>query len=140
VSAAAAGLTVPAGTRIVVRTIGMASTRSSHLNDMISAVVDVPVVVGARIVIPRGAAASLRVAGMDEGISLSLAGVAIGGRQYPPSADTYSFDGSAGGKPKKGVLGRVGGLVHKKHGESAAVVVPPETRLSFTLSAALEIP
>jgi eukaryotic-like serine/threonine-protein kinase len=131
-------VTVPAGTRITVRTIGMASTRSSKLGDAISAAVDSPIVVGARIAIPRGTDASLRVASMDDGISLALSTLSIGGRQFTLTADTYSNDGS--GK-KKGVLGRVGGLVRKKKPEGGeAVVIPPESRLTFTLAAPLDLP
>jgi hypothetical protein len=116
----------------------MASTRSSKLGDAISAAVDSPIVVGARIAIPRGTDASLRVASMDDGISLALSTLSIGGRQFTLTADTYSNDGS--GK-KKGVLGRVGGLVRKKKPEGGeAVVIPPESRLTFTLAAPLDLP
>jgi hypothetical protein len=139
VPAAAAGLTVPAGTRITVRTTGMASTHSSTPGEAISAVVDVSVTVGSRIAIPRGAGATLRVTGMDEGIALKLSTLVVGGRQFSLSADTINYELAPGGKQKKGVLGRVGGLVHKKHGEEG-LVIPPESRLTFTLAAPLELP
>ena len=119
--APAAPVTIPAGTKIAIRTIGMASTRSSKLGDTVSASVDAPVAVGARVALPRGADAVLRIANMDEGLSLKLSTVSVGGRQYAVSADTYEYVGG-GNKPKES--GRVGGLVHKKRkeGGEAAVV------------------
>jgi hypothetical protein len=117
----------------------MASTHSSTPGEAISAVVDVSVAVGSRIAIPRGALATLRVAGMDEGIALKLSTLVVSGRQFALNADTINYEPAPGGKAKKGVLGRVGGLVHKKHGEEG-VVIPPESRLTFTLAAPLELP
>ena len=75
---------------------------------------------------------------MEEGLSLKLSTVMVGGRQYAVSADTYEYEGGA--KPKKGVLGRVGGLVHKKRGEGGeAAVIAPGSRLTFTLTQPMEV-
>ena len=132
-------VTIPAGTKITVRIIGTASTRSSKLGDPVSASVDAPVMVGARMVLPRGADAGLRVANMDDGISLNLATVNVRGRQYAVNADTFEYEGG-GSKQKKGVLGRVGGLVHKKRGEGGeASVIAPGSRLTFTLTQPMEV-
>jgi hypothetical protein len=132
-------VTIPAGTKITVRIIGTASTRSSKLGDPVSASVDAPVMVGARMVLPRGADAGLRVANMDDGISLNLATLNVRGRQYAVNADTFEYQGG-GSKQKKGVLGRVGGLVHKKRGEGGeASVIAPGSRLTFTLTQPMEV-
>ena len=115
----------------------MASARGHKPGDTVFAIVDSPVFAGARVAIPRGAEAALQVAGMDEGISLKLSTVSAAGRQYAVSADTYTYEGAAG-KPKKGVLGRVGSLVHKKH-ESADAVIAPGSTLTFTLTEPMEV-
>jgi hypothetical protein len=116
----------------------MASTRSSKLGDTVAAAIDAPVTVGGRTVISRGAGVTLRIASIDDGISLVLSTLTIGGRHYNVSADPFDTGGS--GKPKKGVLGRVGGLVHKKHGESGGEAsVLPESRLTFTLRAPVDV-
>jgi hypothetical protein len=102
---------------------------------VISAAVDAPVVVGSQVAVPRGAEASLRIAGMDDGITLRLSTVSLGSRHYNVTADTYhEVD-----KPKKHMLGRVGGLVHKKHGDGEVTVIEPESRLTFTLQAPLVV-
>jgi hypothetical protein len=119
-----------------VRTIGLASTRSSKLGDTVAAAIDVPVVVNGRIVVARGSGVTLRIVSMDEGISLALSTLTIGGRHYNANAEPLDFE--AGGKSKKGVLGRVGGLVHKKRGESGEASVMPETRMTFTLRTPIE--
>src|SRR5262249_4632341 len=133
-------VTIPAGQIIIVRTIGMASTRSSRLGAPVSASLDAAVMAGSRVAIPRGAEATLVIASMDDGISLKLASITVGGRLYSVKADTYDSDSGAGGKSKKGVLGRVGGLVRKKHSEDGeAAMVTPGSRLTFTLQAPLEV-
>ena len=121
----------------MVRTIGMASTRSSKLGDAVSASIDTPVLAGSRVAIPRGADVNLRIAGMDEGLSLKFASVIVDGKQYAVTADTYEHES---GKPKKGVLGRVGGLVHKRReGGGEASVIAPGSRLTFTLAQPMEV-
>jgi hypothetical protein len=132
-------VTIPAGTKITVRTIGIASTRNNKLGDAVSASVDAPVMAGDRVAIPKGADASLNIASLDDGLSLRLAFVSVGNRPYNVSAQNYEYDGG-GNKPKKSVLGRVGGLVHKKHGEGGeAAVIAPGSRLTFTLTAPVEV-
>jgi hypothetical protein len=134
-------LTIPAGTRITVRTIGMASTRSSKLGDHIAASIDAPVVVAGRTAIARGADASLRVASLEDGIVLDLATVTVGGRRYNASAGEYSAPSA--GKEKKGNK-VVRGLrhldpLHRGGDQATAQVVSPDSRLTFTLSRALEV-
>jgi hypothetical protein len=138
VSGAVSPLTIPAGTTIRVRTIGMASTRSSHQGDSVAASVDAAVVSGSRTAIPRGADATLQVASVEDGISLTLAAVTVGGRRYPVSTEAYSRESEKTGK--KGVLGHIGGVVHKKHKDSGeAAVIAPESRLTFTLRQPVEV-
>jgi hypothetical protein len=130
-------LTVPADTQITVRTTGKVSTRSNQVGDAISGAIDAPVVVGSRVAIPRGAKVTLRIASIDESISLQLSTLILKGKQYNLIADTYESDTVS--KPRKGVLGRVGGLVHKRRNESAEAVVPSKSILTFTLRAPVQV-
>ncbi len=142
VASAGSPLTIPAGTHITVRTIGMASTRSSKQGDSIAASVDSAISVAGRTAIPRGADAALRVASLDDGLVLELADIGMGGRHYQASADPYAA-GQSGAKEKKG--NKVGGFFRhldpvKKHGSSEqATVVAPESRITFTLKQPLEV-
>ena len=91
---------------------------------------------GSRIALPRGAEATLIIASMDEGLTLKLASITFRGHQYHVDADMYEAGNEKG---KKGVLGRVGGLVRKRKAEGEATVVPPESKLTFTLQTPLEV-
>jgi predicted Ser/Thr protein kinase len=141
-AAAGSPVTIPAGTRITIRTIGMASTRSSKEGDSIAASVDAPVAVGGRTAIPRGADATLRVASLADGIVLDLTDISMGGRHYQASAAPYTPE-SAGTKDKKG--NKVGGIfrhldpLKKRGGSEQASVVAPESRITFTLKQPLDV-
>ena len=141
VAAVGSPVTIPAGTRITIRTIGMASTRSNKAGDPVAAAVDAPVAIAGRTAIPRGADATLRIASLDEGIVLDLAGISVGGRQYQASADSYSPQGAS--KERKGnkVVGVFRHLdpVKKRGSQEQAAVIAPGSRITFTLRNALEI-
>jgi hypothetical protein len=93
--------------------------------------------VGSRVAIPRGTKVTLRVASIDGTISLQLSTLTLKGKQYNLTADTYESDTVS--KPRKGVLGRVGGLVHKRRNESGELVVPSKRILTFTLRAPVQV-
>ena len=138
-------LTIPAGTRITVRTIGMASTRSSKQGDSIAASVDGAVSIAGRTAIPRGADAALRIASLDGGLVLELADIGMGGRHFQATAEPYTA-GQSDAKDKKGG-NKVGGFFRhldpvKKRGAGGAegaTVVAPESRITFTLTQPLEV-
>jgi len=116
----------------------MASSRNSKEGDHIAASVDASVAVGGRTAIPKGADASLRVAGLADGLVLDLASLTIGGRQYPASSEPYIAQTT--GKDKKGnrVLRHIDPF--KKHGSDQAVsVIAPGSSLTITLKQPLEV-
>jgi len=114
--AAGIGL-IPAGTIVNVRTIHEIYADSSSPGMRVSAVVDDPIDVGGRIVIPRGAPAMLEVVhvtrssnmeGRDR-VTLKILWVEAGNRVYPVSTNYVEFRGpSEGKKAARKILGGAG--------------------------------
>jgi hypothetical protein len=116
----------------------MASTRSSKPGDIIAATVDAAVLASGRTAIPRGSDATLRIDSTDDGLSLSLAALIVGGRHYRVSAVPYLQQSEKAGK--KGVLAHIGGIVRKKRSDDGeAAVIAPESHLTFTLRQAVDV-
>ena len=129
-AAPARTVSVPAQTRIVVRTIGAISTKSAKQGEKFGVTVDTPVASGAQTVIPKGASALLRVANVTESgkiagvaeLDVELISVTIAGKEYPVGTDTYATQSGSRGK-KSGVVigtgaaigGAIGGIFHKKN-------------------------
>jgi hypothetical protein len=97
----AAELNVPAGTAISIRLQSTVSTASAHSGDSFEAVLDEPVVVDGRTVIPKGAAATGRVVTSQSGghlhkvpyLRIALSSVSIDGNSVPLHTSSISVAG-----------------------------------------------
>ena len=160
-----AAITIPAGTPIEVRTINEINSKRAVVGEQFRASVADPVVVGNRVVIPRGAEATvqlLRTASGNYGVKLHK--ITVDGRRYdvasssaelkPASkrgkAVTRGLGGAGVGAAIGGIAGGgkglgIGALTGGTLGAASTMVggkkveVPPETLLSFELRAPVPI-
>ena len=127
-------VTVPAGTVITVRMIDSVDSSRNSAGDDFKASVEAAVVVGERVVIPRGADAHVRLvkaasAGRMSGqseLQLQLASVEIAGASYDTDTTAYDQKGSSRGKRTAETVGGgaiLGGLIGAiaGHGKGAAI-------------------
>jgi eukaryotic-like serine/threonine-protein kinase len=121
---------VPAQTKIVVRTAGMITTKSAKQGDKFAGSVDEAVMVGTQTVIPKGAEALIRVLKISESgkiagiaqLDVDLASLTIAGKEYALTTDAFATQSGSRGK-KSGVVigtgaaigGAIGGIFHKKN-------------------------
>jgi hypothetical protein len=97
---------VPAGTILNVRTTQPVSAESSYVGMQLNAIVDDPVDVGGQIVIPRGAAATLEVVGVERSsnlkgrdrISFRVTALRFDGQTYRVATNDVEFKGRSEGK------------------------------------------
>jgi|RhiMethySRZTD1v2_1073278.scaffolds.fasta_scaffold766761_2 hypothetical protein len=109
---------VPAGTILTVRTTEPLYADYTHPGMRLIGIVDDPVVdVGGRIVVPRGAQATLEVVGVERSstmkgrdrITLKMQSLHFGGASYPVSASYVQLKGpSEGKKAAKKIAGGAG--------------------------------
>ncbi|HEY6390123.1 MAG TPA: serine/threonine-protein kinase [Bryobacteraceae bacterium] len=126
-----AGLTIPAGTPVMIRMIDSIDTSRDRAGQRFAASIDSPVVVRGRVVIARGAnarvlLASSSQAGHIEGrsaVSLQLISVSIHGVSYPVRSSSYVKQGASRGKRSAVVIGggaavgaAIGGIFGRKRG------------------------
>jgi predicted Ser/Thr protein kinase len=131
VATSAAGLTIPAGTPVMIRMIDGIDTSRDRAGQRFAASIDSPVVVRGRVVIPKGANARVLLAnssqaGHIEGrsaVSLQLISVSIRGVAYPVRSSSYVKQGSSRGKRSAVVIGggaavgaAIGGIFGRKKG------------------------
>ena len=112
---ASPGEIVPAGTILNVRTTQPIYANYTQPGTRFSGIVDDPVEVGGRLVIPRGTAATLEVVGVNRSsnlkgrdrVSLTVRSVRIGGANYPVSTSYIELKGPSEGKRavRKGIAG-----------------------------------
>src|SRR5277367_1002649 len=158
--------TVPAGTEIVVRLIDGIDSTKTGAGERFRASIDDPVIVGDRVVIPRDADATVQIVKAEKSseLSIKLYDVTVNGRNFDVVSNYAQV--KAPGKGSKyakrsiglGALGAaIGGIAGGGKGAAigalsgaglGAVTVaasgskdqlPPETRLSFQLRAALPL-
>lgn len=149
---------LPGGTVVLVRLDATVNSDNLNVGDFVDATVSSPVTVDGNVVVSTGAAARLKVTGLeriakDHGAeSLQLALVELGTEQGQVQVTTSArqFDGPA--QPKRGGIGgaagAVGGFVKGKifhHGSAASakgqpVIVAAETPIHFRLSAGVKPP
>lgn len=165
-AASAAGvLTIPAGTRIMVRTIDAIDGKTARAGMRYRASIDDPVAVGSQVAIPKHTSCTLEVVTVKAGdeMALRLREVNMGGKAYSTSTDDATIDATGTSKStsavKRGVgLGALGagigaiagggkgaaigaavgggvGAVSAAGAEGKQLNVPSETRLSFSLQA-----
>jgi predicted Ser/Thr protein kinase len=133
----AAGLTIPAGTPVMIRMIDSIDTSRDRAGQRFAASIDSPVVVRGRVVIPKGAnarvlLASSSQAGHIEGrsaVGLQLISVSIHGVAYPVRSSTYVKQGSSRGKRSAAIIGggaavgaAIGGIFGRKKGAAEGAV------------------
>jgi predicted Ser/Thr protein kinase len=126
-----AGLTIPAGTPVMIRMIDSIDTSRDRAGQRFAASIDSPVVVRGRVVIPKGANARVLLAnssqaGHIEGrsaVSLQLVSVSIHGVAYPVRSSSYVKEGSSRGKRSAVVIGggaavgaAIGGIFGRRRG------------------------
>jgi hypothetical protein len=158
--------TVPAGTEIVVSLQEMISSNYSGAGQRYRATVDDPIVVGDRVVIPRGAPASVQIVQQAGGkeISLKLYDITVNGKRYDVASDyaTVKSSGKTGKTVRRGVgLGALGAGIGAIAGggrgaaigaaaggglgvtsgllSKSKIELPRESRLGFVLRGALPL-
>ena len=98
-------ITIPAGTVVTVRIIDSIDSSRNRPGEEFAATVDAPIVVGDRVVVPRGSDARVRLvesrsAGHMTGrseLQLELVGLAIGGNTYTVESGKYEQVGASRG-------------------------------------------
>jgi hypothetical protein len=108
-----ADLNIPAGTPISVRLQSTVSTASAHSGDTFEAVIDEPVVVDGRTMIPKGAAATGRVVTSQSGghlhkvsyLRIALSSVSIDGSAVPVHTSSISVAGKSHNKRNLALIG-----------------------------------
>jgi len=110
-------ITVPAGTRVVVRMRDSIDTTRNKTGDRFTATLETNLTAGNTVAAPRGTTvygrlAKANSAGRYKGsseLSLELTDIVIGGTAYPILTDTYDAKGKGeGGETTKKVLGGAG--------------------------------
>jgi hypothetical protein len=110
-------VTIPSGTVVTVRMIDSIDSRSNRPGEEFAASVDAPIVVGDRVVVPRGVDARVRLvnaqsAGRMTGqssLQLELVGLTINGNLYDTQSGYYEQHGASRGKRTAETVG--GGAV-----------------------------
>lgn len=110
-------VTVPAGTRILIRTIDSVDSREQTAGYRFTASLETNLLVGNVVVAPRGtkilgrlasAASAGRISGSSE-LTLELTDIVIDGTAYPLITSTYEIKGSGkGSNTAKDVIGGTG--------------------------------
>jgi hypothetical protein len=101
-----AGITLPAGTIITIRTIDSIDSNQNQTGQEFDAAVDAPVASGSQVVIPQGSTAKVRLAnaqnsGRIEGsaeLELELVTVTVNGTKYPVQSGYYQQHGASRGR------------------------------------------
>ncbi len=127
-------LTIPSGTVVTIRTIDSIDSRNNRPGEEFAASVEAPIVVGDRVVVPRGSDARVRLvnaksAGTMTGrseLQLELISMTVNGMTYATESGYYEQHGASRGKRTAETVGGgavlgalVGGLLG--HGKGAAI-------------------
>ncbi len=160
---------IPAGTMITVRTIDEIDSTKVGPGQKFHASIDDPVVVGDKVIIPRGADCMVQIAQVQENkeLAIKLYNVTVRGKSYDVAANYAQLEATGTSKTKKGArrgiaLGGLGaaiggiagggtgaaigavsgvglGAVSGAMAKGKSLKVPPETRLNFQLRTALPL-
>ncbi len=116
-----ASAVIPAGTEITVRTIDSIDSKTTAIGERFRCSIDDPVVVGDRVVVPRGADCTLQVMRVKEGgrltgseeLAVKLYDIAINGKAYDVAASYAELKTKGEGKStaKKTAIGAAAGAV-----------------------------
>ena len=169
---APAPITVPANTMLSVRLTQTIDVDAAQTGMKFKSVLDDPVMMGGKVVIPRGAAVELQAATVEQAgkmkgadkITLKANTISFGGRRYDVVTTYVETKGSGEGKKTARKVGGgaglgaiVGGIAGGGSGAAIGAVagaatgtivasqgtehlkLPAETRLQFTLNAAVTV-
>ena len=129
-----APVTIPAGETVTIQMIDPIDSSKSHAGDEFAATLASPIVVGDKVVVPRGANARVRLvqsasAGHMEGrseLDVQLIAIEINGQSYSTDSDIFKKVGASRGKRTAETVGGgaavgalIGGLLG--HGKGAAI-------------------
>ena len=159
----ALAITIPAGSPVTVRLIDSIDSQQTAIGEPFRASIDDPIVVGNRVVIPRGTPCTVQVMQVEQNkeLAIRLYNVTLNGEQYDVASSYAMLHGQGKSKAKKarrrGLLGGglgagigaiagggsgaaigalVGGGLGAISGSAAKgkhLYVPSETRLQFQL-------
>ena len=142
-------VTVPAGTRIRVKTLDALSGRTAQKGDRLRATVDAPVDVNGQTAIPKGADATLRLVSLIQHgqndphpeLVLELVAISFGGRLYGVNTDSYIRQGKTALEATAAVGSKITGVFRRKQNEPAgpAELLAEDTRVTFTLQSPLAV-
>ena len=115
------GVTVPAGTLVMVRLIDSIDADLTGVGERFRASIDDPIVVGSQVVVPRYADATVQVMrveqsgalkGSDE-VALKIYDITVNGRSYHVATDYAELQGKGKGRKtiRNTAIGGVGGAV-----------------------------
>ena len=98
-------ITIPAGTDVTVRTIDSINSDHAEVGQEFNASVDVPVVVGDRVLVPKGADATLELTGVKKSghfrgrseLSIQLLSLKVHGRSYQVRAELHDVQSGTRG-------------------------------------------
>ena len=102
---AGANVTIPAGTRIAVRTIDGIDSTKNHVGDRFQASLEEPLIVNGNVVVPKGANVYGRLAESKESgtftgrsqLRLELTGIVVNGQTVPVATGEYQLTGKSRG-------------------------------------------
>lgn len=102
--------TIPAGTRMIVRTIDSVDGNTAKPGARYRASIDEPVMMGSQTAIPRGANCTLEVVAVRQGeeLALRLRDVNVGGKLYSTSTEFAEVEATGTTKSQKAVRRGIG--------------------------------
>jgi hypothetical protein len=109
---------LPAGTILNIRTTQPIEADDSHVGMRFPAIVDDPVTVDGRILIPRGSSATLEAVSVERSsnlkgrdrVTLRVLSLHVGGRTYPVSTSSVELKGPSEGKRAARKIGTGAGI------------------------------
>jgi len=113
-----AGMGIPAGTEISVRTIDSIDSERDRRGQTYRASIDQPVIVGGQTVVPRGADAVIMLSDAQESgkiegktvLTLELRSITVNGRTYDSTSSTVSRESGSRGSRSAKVIGGTAAL------------------------------
>lgn len=131
-------VTIPAGTVVSVRMIDAVDSEVNKAGEEFAATLDAPLVVGDRVVVPKGsdvrvrlvqAESAGRMTGRSE-LQLEMVSIKVGSQTYPVATGVYQVQGASRGKRTAATVGGgaalgalIGGVIGKGKGAAVGAAV-----------------
>jgi len=146
VAESSSAVTIPAGTRISVRTIDSIDSTRNRVGSRFQASLEEPLWVDGNVVVPKGADVYGRLEGSKETgtftgrseLKLELTGIVVHGQTVPLVTGEYEVSGKSKGEST--AKRTVGGAASEIITKGDQVKIPSETLLDFTLQQSVTIP